>query len=218
MSALGDPFPLVIAAPSGTGKTSLAHGLVASERQAVFSVSATTRLARPEERDGIDYHFVSDEDFDRMIEQDALVEWATVHGRRYGTPWSSVREALEAGSVVVLDIDIQGAKQVREVFDGAVLVFILPPTGGELNRRLSERGSEGDAERFRRLRNALDELDAVEDFDYVVVNDDFDSALDRLRSIVAGERARVARVSDLRQRVRVIKEEIGQLVNEEQTT
>lgn len=218
MRAIGGAFPMVIAAPSGTGKTSLAHQLVTEEQDAVFSVSATTRPARPGERDGIDYLFITDAAFDRMIEEDELVEWAIVHGRRYGTPWASVRRGLDDGNIVVLDIDIQGARQVKEVFGEAVLVYILPPSGAELNRRLSGRGSERDAERIRRLRNAVAELDAVTDFDYVVVNDDFDSALDLLRAIYQGERARVGRVSDLKERVRVIREQIQELVNEEQTT
>lgn len=212
---IGSAFPLVIAAPSGTGKTSLAHALVAAERDAVFSVSATTRKPRSGERDGVDYWFVSDGEFDRMIEDGELVEWATVHTHRYGTPWQAIRDGLDRGSTVVLDIDIQGARNVRDAFDNAVLVFILPPNAGELRRRLAGRNTEGAEDLRRRLTSALGELDAVTEFDYVVVNDDFDRALRSLEAIFHSERQRVASVQDLEQRVRVIKDGIRDILAEE---
>ena len=213
--ALGQAFPLVIAAPSGTGKTSLAHALVGAEKNAVFSVSATTRRPRAGERDGVDYHFVSEAEFDRMIAADELVEWATVHGNRYGTPWSAVRDGLGAGHTVVLDIDIQGARNVRAAFDDAVLVFILPPNAGELKRRLAGRNTEGEADLRRRLSNALKELDAVAEFDYVVVNDRFERALQALEAIFHAERHAVARGQDLTERVRVIKDGIREILAQE---
>ena len=214
-SHTGQPFPLVIAAPSGTGKTSLAHALVGAEQNAVFSVSATTRRPRAGERDGVDYHFVSDADFDRMLASGELVEWAAVHGNRYGTPWSAIRDGLEAGNTVVLDIDIQGARNVRHAFDDAVLVFILPPNAGELRRRLAGRNTEGVEDLRRRLSNALSELDAVSEFDYVVVNDEFERALQSLEAIFHAERRSVARASDLTERVRVIKDGIREILAEE---
>ena len=209
------PYPLVIAAPSGTGKTSLAHALVDAEANAVFSVSATTRAPRAGERDGVDYHFVNDAEFDRMVAAHELVEWASVHGRRYGTPWSAIRYGLEQGRTVVLDIDIQGARNVRSSFDDAVLVFILPPNAAELKRRLAGRNTEGEEDLRRRLRNALNELDAVAEFDYVVVNDDFERALQSLVAIFHAERQAVARATDLTERVRVIKDGIRGILEEE---
>lgn len=211
----GEAYPLVIAAPSGTGKTSLAHALVGAEKNAVFSVSATTRAPRAGERDGVDYHFVSDAEFERMIADGELVEWATVHGSRYGTPWSAIRDGLEKGHTVVLDIDIQGARNVRAAFEQAVLVFILPPDAGELKRRLAGRNTEGVEDLRRRLRNALSELDAVSEFDYVVVNDDFGRALQALEAILHAERQAVARVADLTEMVRVIKDGIRGILEEE---
>lgn len=211
----GQPFPLVIAAPSGTGKTSLAHALVEAEENAVFSVSATTRQPRAGERQGVDYHFVSDAEFDRMVAQSELVEWANVHGRRYGTPWSAIRAGLDRGRTVVLDIDIQGARNVRGAFQEAVLVFILPPNASELKRRLAGRNTEGEEDLRRRLRNALQELDAVAEFDYVVVNDDFERALQSLGAIFHAERQAVDRVADLTERVRVIKDGIRGILEEE---
>ena len=211
----GQPYPLVIAAPSGTGKTSLAHALVGAEKNAAFSVSATTRAPRVGERDGVDYHFVSDAEFDRMIAADELVEWASVHGRRYGTPWSAIRDGLDGGRTVVLDIDIQGARNVRSSFEDAVLVFVLPPNAAELRRRLAGRNTEGVEDLRRRLRNALNELDAVAEFDYVVVNDDFERALQALEAIFHAERQSVARVKDLMERVRVIKDGIRGILAEE---
>lgn len=215
MTSLGRAFPLVIAAPSGTGKTSLAHALVGAEPDAVFSVSATTRKPRAGERDGIDYHFVDDAEFDAMIERGDLVEWATVHGRRYGTPRKAIREPIEDGKTVVLDIDIQGARNVRASFEDSVLVFILPPDAGELHRRLAGRNSEGREDLHRRLRNALEELGAVAEFDYVVVNDDFERALRMLTAIIHAERHAVARVPDLTARVRVITDGIRDILAEE---
>lgn len=211
----GNPFPLVIAAPSGTGKTSLAHALVGAQEHAVFSVSATTRKPRAGEREGIDYHFVDDAEFDRMIGADELVEWATVHGQRYGTPWHAVRSGLDAGSTVVLDIDIQGARNVRRAFPEAVLVFILPPGAAELKQRLTGRNSEGPDDLRRRLTNALDELDACVEFDYVVVNDQFERALQTLEAIFQAERHAVARAQDLAEGVRVIKDGIRTILDEE---
>ena len=213
--AAGQPFPLVIAAPSGTGKTSLAHALVGGQESAVFSVSATTRAPRSGEREGIDYHFVDDAEFDRMIAAGELVEWALVHGKRYGTPWHAIRNGLERGNTVVLDIDIQGARHVREAFADAVLVFILPPGAEELRRRLEARNTEGPRDLKRRLTNALEELDASADFDYVVVNDQFERALQTLEAIFHAERHSVRRAQDLTERVRVIKDGIRSILAEE---
>lgn len=187
-------FPLVIAAPSGAGKTSLARALVERHEDLTFALSATTRAPRPGERHDFDYHFVDDAGFDRLVGTGALLEWARVHGRRYGTLRRGVETCLAAGSTVVLDIDVQGARMVRDVLPPAVLVFVLPPSVAEMRRRIGGRGSgEDDAEVLRRLETARSELEAVREFDYVIVNDDFDEAVRTIESIIAAERARVRR-------------------------
>lgn len=213
MTLRGYPFPLVIAAPSGAGKTSLAHALVQRHPEDVaFSISATTRARREREQPGKDYYFVDDAEFDAMIEAGELVEWATVHGRRYGTPHRGVREGIEAGRVVVLDIDVQGARQIRRAFEDAVLVFILPPSAAELNRRLTGRGTERDEDRLRRLRGARAELEAAAEFDYVIVNDDFDRALQALESILLAERYRTYRLVGLGSELKRLDAELGQIL------
>lgn len=213
MTLRTSPFPLVIAAPSGAGKTSLARALV--ERypgDLTFSISATTRPRREHEREGRDYYFVDDAEFDAMIESGELVEWAMVHGRRYGTPHRGIRDGIEGGRCVVLDIDVQGARQIRRAFEDAVLVFILPPSAAELNRRLAGRGTEEDEERLRRLRGARRELDAAAVFDYVIVNDDFDRALRALESVFLAERHRTRRLGGLGDELARLDVELGQLL------
>jgi guanylate kinase len=185
------PFPLVIAAPSGAGKTSLARALVETRSDMVFSLSATTRAARTGEQNGVDYRFVDDAGFDALERSGDLLEWAEVHGRRYGTLKSGVNAALAAGKTVVLDIDVQGAQQVNRALSDAVLVFVLPPSVSEMKRRLLKRGSESEEQLTTRMRTARAELEAVTDFDYVVVNDDFEDALRTIEAIVAAERERV---------------------------
>ena len=212
MTLRGRPFPLVIAAPSGAGKTSLARALVERREDVIFSISATTRPRREREKHGTDYYFVDDAAFDRMIETGELVEWAVVHGRRYGTPRRGIREGLESGRIVVLDIDIQGARQIRRAFPDAVLVFILPPSAEELNRRLTGRGSEAEAERIRRLRGARNELPAAVEFDYVVVNDDFERAVRALENIVEAELHRVRRVDALKPALEALDGELGAIL------
>jgi guanylate kinase len=207
-------YPLVVAAPSGAGKTSLARALVERNANVVFSISATTRPPRPHEKDGRDYHFVDDAEFRRMAETGLLAEWAVVHGRSYGTPRQGVEDSLRAGHIVVLDIDVQGARQVREAFPDAVLVFILPPSGGELNRRLTGRGSEGDGERRRRLGNARAELTAVPAFDYIVVNEHFDQALEALETIVEAETMRIGRDGRLEPTLRRLDRELHQILGD----
>jgi guanylate kinase len=188
------PFPLVIAAPSGAGKTSLARALVERHDDLSFALSATTRAPRPGERHDVDYHFVDEAGFDRLVREGALLEWAHVHGRRYGTLRRGVETCLAGGSSVVLDIDVQGARMVRDVLRAAVLVFVLPPSVAEMRRRIGGRGSGEDAlELRRRLETARAELDEVHRFDYVVVNDDFGEALRSIESIIAAERCRIGR-------------------------
>jgi len=212
VSVRSRPFPLVIAAPSGAGKTSLARALVERHADLVFSVSATTRPARRLEQGGKDYRFVSDAEFDRMLEAGELLEWAVVHGRRYGTPRSEVEGALARGLTPVLDIDVQGARQVRRSYPAAVLVFILPPSGEELNRRLTQRGSESREDRIRRLENARRELGAAPEFDYVVVNDDFERALAALEAVIAGEEHRVPRLDNLAGELERLESELGEIL------
>jgi guanylate kinase len=181
--------PVVLAAASGTGKTTLARRLVSDSDRYVFSVSATTRRPRTREVDGVDYHFLDVADFERRAEEGALAEWASVHGRLYGTPRAEIDDAALRGEHVVLDIDVQGARQIRASIQDAVLIFVLPPSVDIMMARLKGRGTEGQDEIARRLRSALTELQAVKDFDYVVVNDDLDECLAEIRAIVedAGE-------------------------------
>lgn len=179
-------FPLVLSAPSGAGKTTIARRLRERRGDVVFSVSATTRAPRPGERDGVDYHFVGDDEFRRMIEAGELIEWAQVHGAFYGTPLANVRRARERGEYLALDIDVQGARQIRAAVPDAVHVFILPPSGQALVRRLVGRGSEDEARVQRRLRNALAEIATAAEFDYVVVNDDLDAAVEDVNAVLEG--------------------------------
>lgn len=176
----------MIAGPSGVGKGTIVRRLVQRLPRLRVSVSATTRPPRPAERDGVDYRFVSDEEFSRLIADGELLEWAEVFGHRYGTPAAPVREALARGEDVVLEIDVQGAFQVRERDPSAVLVLIEPPSMAELERRLRERGTEDEARLAERLATAERELAERAAFDHVIVNDELERAVDRLVAIIQG--------------------------------
>ncbi|MGH7446777.1 MAG: guanylate kinase [Longimicrobiales bacterium] len=206
------PFPLVIAAPSGSGKTSLARALVETRPDMVFSLSATTRAPRSGERDGVDYRFVDEAGFTALERDGELLEWAEVHGRCYGTLRSGVEAALAEGRTVVLDIDVQGAQLVQGALSDAVLVFVLPPSVSEMKRRLLTRGSESAEQLATRMRTARAELDAVKDFDYVVVNDDFQEALRTIEAIVAAERERVTRQPHLGAMLDGLRADIDEII------
>lgn len=206
--------PLVLAAPSGTGKTTIAHRLVGGDDDFVFSVSATTRSPRSGERHGVDYDFVDENSFREMAEDGELVEWAEVHGRMYGTPRERLDQEAAAGRHVVLDIDVQGAAQIRERVPDALLVFVLPPSVDALLERLTARGTENRAELARRLKTALRELDAVDDFDEVVINDDLDRTVDAIRGFVHGRRT-LARPEDMRAQVARLREGVERVLREQ---
>jgi guanylate kinase len=208
-------FPVVLAAPSGAGKTTLVRMLVERNRDLAFSISATTRPPRPREQDGRDYHFVDDATFDRMIERNELIEWAVVHGRRYGTPRREVTGPMEAGTTVLLDIDVQGARQVKRIFPGALLIFVLPPSASELARRLTGRASEDPEQRRRRLANARRELDAVAEFDFAIVNEDVEQALAGVEAILRAEWSRVARIPGLARHAGALLHELDALIRDD---
>ena len=182
---------LVLSAPSGAGKTTLARRLVASRDDAQFSISATTRAPRGAERDGIDYWFVSPERFAALVNQGAFAEWAEVHGKRYGTLRSTVEEALAAGRIAVFDIDVQGGAQVKALWPAqAMAVFVLPPSMEELERRLRARSTDSGDVITGRLAAARSEIErGLAEYDYVVVNDDLEVALAQLQALVDHGRA-----------------------------
>ena len=185
---------LVLSAPSGAGKTTLAHRFRDAHPDALFSVSATTRAPRGAERDGVDYHFVAAERFARLVEEGAFAEWAEVHGQRYGTLRATVEQALRAGRIALFDIDVQGGAQIKAAWpDAAATVFILPPTVAELERRLRGRSTDSDEVIRRRLDAARVEVArGLATYDYVVLNDELEDALASLDAIAAHERARRA--------------------------
>lgn len=187
-------FPVVLAGPSGSGKTTVGRALERLE-EVRFSISATTRPPRPEEEDGVDYRFLSREAFEELRERDELLEWAEVHGELYGTPRSNLVEARRRGTHLLLDIDVQGARSVRERVPGTVSVFLLPPDGSRIVRRLLERGTEDEGQLRRRLAAAEKELMAVEAFDYLVVNDDLHRAVDTVEEIIRSEERRTVRMA-----------------------
>ncbi|HTB70581.1 MAG TPA: guanylate kinase [Solirubrobacteraceae bacterium] len=177
----------VITGPSGVGKGTLIRGLMERHPELELSVSATTRAPRPGERDGVEYHFLKPDEFDRRVAENDFVEHADYAGRRYGTLRSELEERVRAGRPVVLEIEVQGARQVRAAMPEAVQVFIAPPSLDALRTRLVGRGTDDAAEVERRLRVAEQELAAQPEFGHVVVNDRLDDALRRLTEIVAGE-------------------------------
>jgi guanylate kinase len=183
---------LVLSAPSGAGKTTLAHRFRAAHPDALFSVSVTTRAPRGAEREGVDYHFVSATRFAELVAADAFAEWAEVHGQRYGTLRSAVEEALRAGRIAIFDIDVQGGAQLRRAFPAdAVTVFIVPPTAAELERRLRGRSTDSEQVIARRLVAARAEVaQGLASYAYVLVNDDLDAAAARLSAIAAHDRSR----------------------------
>jgi len=181
-TAKGDLF--VVSAPSGAGKTSLMAALKDAEPSLRVSVSHTTRLPRSNEVDGVNYHFVSERDFRAMIDADAFLEHARVFDHRYGTARDSVEDYLRAGEDMVLEIDWQGARQVRQRRPDCIGIFILPPSRESLAERLSGRGQDSPQVIARRMRDAVAEMSHYEEFDYLVINDDFDVALADLRAIV----------------------------------
>lgn len=210
MSGAEAPFPLVLSAPSGAGKTTLANLLRRRNANVAFSVSATTRPPRPREVDGVSYHFVSRDEFLRMREAGELIEWAEVHGNFYGTPRENVRRAQARGEHLLLDIDVQGARQIREKLPEAVRVFVLPPTGAVLVKRLSGRGTEDPAVLRRRLRNAVEEMRAAPEFDYVVVNDVLADAASALEDVLRGRAGPRGVLDGLEARIEAICAEIEQ--------
>jgi guanylate kinase len=187
---------LILSAPSGTGKTTLSRKLVARQPGALFSVSYTTRAPRGQERDGVDYHFVDDARFTRMIAEGAFVEHANVHGHRYGTPRAVIDEARRLGVLAVFDIDVQGGEAIYAQHPEAVRALILPPSLEELERRLRARSTDDDAAVRRRLDAARREIQRARSYEYRVLNDDVDRACADLEAIVRAERCR-AGVRDL---------------------
>jgi len=180
----------VVTAPSGAGKTSLINALLAEDRALTLSVSYTTRPPRPGEQNGREYHFVDLPQFVAMLERGEFLESAEVHGNRYGTSKRVITQALARGEDLVLEIDWQGAKQVRKLYPDSVSIFILPPSIEELERRLRARGQDSEAVIRRRLDNAREELVHSGEFKYAIINKDFDKAKRELAEIIRAERAR----------------------------
>ncbi len=186
-------FPIVLSGPSGSGKSTVIRELLARRGDLRFSVSATTREPRAGERSGVHYTFMARDEFEERSRRGQMLEWAEVHGELYGTPRENLSLALADGVHLLLDIDVQGARQVRSSVPEAVTIFLLPPPGAWLGR-LRSRGSESQGEFRRRLRTAEAELKAAGEFEYVVVNDDLADTVRRLASILEAEESRTARL------------------------
>jgi len=178
----------VVAAPSGAGKSSLVKALMELDARVVPSVSHTTRPPRGQEVHGREYYFVSGDTFDQMVLQDAFLEWASVHGNRYGTSRASIEQRMAQGADVVLEIDFQGAIQIKRIFPNAVLIFILPPSWAELRSRLERRAEDSPEVIDLRMKNAALETAHAKEFDFVIINELFERALFDLKAIVHSQR------------------------------
>ena len=191
----------IVSGPSGAGKSTLSQSAVEFFENMGFSVSYTTRAPRPGEIDGVDYNFVADSRFDSMVEKGEFLEYAAVHGKKYGTAAKDLEELLKT-SDVLLDIDVQGAEQIRAKRKGGVYIFILPPSMNVLRERLAKRGiSEGDME--KRFKNAVDEIKKSSFYDYLIINDELEESEESLKAIIRAERIKTGR---LKERVKTLFE------------
>jgi guanylate kinase len=181
----------VVAAPSGAGKSSLVKALMELDVRVQPSVSHTTRAPRGQEKHGREYFFVSNQEFDAMVAANAFVEWANVHANRYGTSKKAIEDRMAQGADILLEIDFQGAIQIKKIFANAVCIFILPPSWEELRSRLERRGEDAPEVIEMRMENAAEEVAHVNKFDFVIINDSFDRALFDLKAIVHAQRLRL---------------------------
>ena len=199
-----NPFPIIFSSPSGAGKTTIAKKLLGIRSDLGYSVSCTTRSPRPGEVEGRDYFFLTLDEFTRRRAAGEFAEWAEVHGNMYGTLRSEVSRVLGSGRHVVMDIDVQGARQLQGAFPQSVTVFVLPPSGEVLLERLKKRKTESPQELVARLNSALQELRSVEEYEYVVVNDNLDETVARIGAILDAEVVSRERVSGLRHSVETL--------------
>lgn len=192
-----NPFPIVLSAPSGTGKTTVAREIFKRFPYIRFAVSLTTREPRPGEVEEADYRFVDEREFGRARNAGELAEWAVVHGHLYGTPKADIEEALGAGQHVLLDVDVQGGASLLDLYPDAVSIFLLPPSHAAMEARLRGRGTESPSAIAGRLDDAVGEIDAVRRYDYVVVNRELDDTVDMFSHIIHAEEHRRSRLEEL---------------------
>lgn len=205
-SVLSKGFLLVLSGPSGSGKGTVSSALLDKNKEdIVFSISATTRKPRATEVDGENYFFLSEEKFKTMVDENEFLEYAHVHNNYYGSPKNFVMEQIEKGEIVLLEIDVQGALQIKENYKEAVFIFLLPPTMDELRNRIIKRGTETDEDIQRRFSNAFKELDFVGKYDFFVVNDKVEDAVNDIEAIIKAERLRVKRHTDIK--INILKQE-----------
>ncbi|NLJ83541.1 MAG: guanylate kinase [Halanaerobiaceae bacterium] len=182
---------IVLSGPSGVGKGTVLRRLLKDYKDIEYSISATTRPGRKGEIHGKDYFFLSEEEFFQMVDNNQFIEWAKVHNNYYGTPREYVEKTLQDGRDIILEIDIQGARKVRETYPEAVYVFLLPPSFSELEKRLNKRGTEDEKTKELRLKNAREELKELVNYDYQIINEDLEEAVEQLKAIIVAERCRV---------------------------
>ena len=203
---MGGGFLLVLSGPSGSGKGTVSEALMKNNDDIIFSTSVTTRTPRPGEVNGENYFFATREEFEEMVEKGELLEYAFVHTNYYGTPKKFVFDEIEKGEIVLLEIDVQGALQIKEKYKEAVFIFLIPPTMDELKSRLVKRDTETEDEIETRYRNAFKELDFVGEYDYFVINDVLENAVSSIENIIAAEKLRVKRHKDIKKEVQAEEE------------
>jgi guanylate kinase len=210
------PVPIILSSPSGGGKTTIAHRLLISRKDCGYSVSCTTRAPRPGEKEGQDYYFISSDEFRRRQKAGAFAESATVHGHLYGTLRSEVERVMASGQNVIMDIDVQGTRQFIKAFPDSLLIFVLPPSSEAMVERLKARGTEDKNALVRRFESAKDELKAIDLYEYVVVNDDLETAVTAVSDIIdgKGERFKRSRSPGLDRRVKELVEGIQRAIGQ----